>query len=46
MEAFSTLSAVDFYGALGFGAIKETKVELAPGLAFPSVLMRRPKIAM
>jgi N-acetylglutamate synthase-like GNAT family acetyltransferase len=46
MEAFSTLSAVDFYGALGFGVIEETKVELAPDLAFPSVLMRRPKIAM
>jgi N-acetylglutamate synthase-like GNAT family acetyltransferase len=41
IEAFSTLAAVDFYAALGFEVIQETKVELTPGLAFPSVRMRR-----
>jgi N-acetylglutamate synthase-like GNAT family acetyltransferase len=42
IEAFSTLSAVDFYAALGFEVVQKMNVELTPGLAFPSVLMRRP----
>ena len=42
IEAFSTLTAVDFYGALGFDVIQEKFLELKPGLPFPSILMRRP----
>ena len=43
IESFSTLSAVDFYRALGFDVIQEMNVELTPGLEFPSVRMRRSK---
>lgn len=41
MEAYSTLTAVDFYRALGFFDIGPIEVTLAPGVIFPSIHMRR-----
>lgn len=39
LECFSTLSALPFYRALGFEAVKEITVPLGPGLDFASIHM-------
>ena len=39
MECLSTRTAVPFYAALGFRALGETEVPLAPGIVFPAVRM-------
>lgn len=41
MEAYSTLSAVNFYRASGFVTVATFEVNLAPGLNLPSVHMKR-----
>lgn len=41
IQALSTRTAVRFYGALGFQALDEVEIPLAPGIVFPAVRMRR-----
>lgn len=41
LECYSSLNAVPFYAALGFGRVRDVAVELRPGVVLPSVVMRR-----
>ncbi len=41
IHCLSTLTAVPFYRAMGFGLIGSVTVPLAPGIAFPAMAMRR-----
>ena len=41
LHCLSTRTAVPFYSALGFEAVRPVDVELRPGIDFPSVLMHR-----
>ena len=41
IECWSTLNGEGFYAALGFRSEGPMEVELAPGISFPSVRMRR-----
>lgn len=40
-ECYSSLNAEGFYLAVGFESIRKIDAELAPGVVFPGVLMRR-----
>lgn len=40
METYSTFAAVNFYRALGFDGADPIGVPMAPGVTFPSVLMK------
>jgi N-acetylglutamate synthase-like GNAT family acetyltransferase len=41
LDCLSTRTAVPFYAALGFRALHEVEVPLAPGIQFPAVRMMR-----
>jgi hypothetical protein len=41
MECYSTLAAVGFYRSMGFAVTGQINVPLKPGLALPSILMKR-----
>ncbi len=41
MDSQSTLTAVPFYRAMGFGEIGPIEIELRPGIVFPAMAMTR-----
>jgi N-acetylglutamate synthase-like GNAT family acetyltransferase len=40
-EVWASLNAAPFYQSLGFARIERITIDFAPGVAFPSLVMRR-----